>query len=104
MAWHLGSASSTTHPSGGLSPNTWGIGDMIGNVAEWCADGYADYPTGDEAAPALDPVTWAPESDRVTTRGGGWKSCSADCRAAARSPRSKAPAPDLGFRLARTLP
>ena len=67
VAWHDDNSGGESHPVGQKQPNAWGLYDMLGNVYEWCGDGYGPYPTGS----ATDPVGPSDVPDRVY-RGGSW--------------------------------
>ena len=59
----------TTHPVGSRSPNDAGLYDMFGNVAEWCADNFAD--AGFASARYVDP-SGPKESLKRVIRGGSF--------------------------------
>lgn len=42
--WRLRNSSGTPQPTGSLRPSSFGLFDTLGNVAEWCHDGYGEYP------------------------------------------------------------
>ena len=87
--------------SPGRSANAWSLTDMLGNVAEWVEDEYADTLYSLRAGPATDPPahrTGYAGAPKVV-RGGSWASRPGDVRASARARQ----APDersvsVGFR------
>jgi len=75
--------------------NAWGFHDMHGNVWEWCADWYGDYPSGADR----DPVGPADGSHHVK-RGCSWNHTADNARSATRSLDMPALSiNNLGFRL-----
>jgi formylglycine-generating enzyme required for sulfatase activity len=83
----------TTAPVGSFEPNPFGFHDMLGNVAEWAEDCYADY-----AKPPEIPADCATRS----VRGGSWNIDPRFLRAADRSGISpNVRSGYIGLRLAR---
>jgi formylglycine-generating enzyme required for sulfatase activity len=82
LGWHAGNSGGAYRKTGELSPNGWGVHDMLGNVAEWVLDAHAPY--GVSAAPPVDPIVW-PESEwgRVV-RGGSFADEVRELRCSAR--------------------
>ena len=79
LAWYNRNSGGQTHPVASKEPNAWGLYDMLGNVWEWCADWYGEYPSGT----VTDPTGPRYGSNRVL-RGGSWRSISWLCRPANR--------------------
>lgn len=61
-------------------PNPWGLYDMLGNVWEWCSDGFRLYETEQEV---VNPIG-AMDTQFSVVRGGGWLSLPGDARSASR--------------------
>jgi len=66
ISWYCGNAPTGSREVGLLTPNDYGLYDMIGNVWEWTHDYYAEY----GMSPVTDPVTTS-GTYRVF-RGGYW--------------------------------
>ncbi|RIK85591.1 MAG: hypothetical protein DCC67_03665 [Planctomycetota bacterium] len=116
-AWFSDNSEEKYQKIGAKKPNAWGLHDMHGNVAEWCADQFVtDYfkrLADDAENPFVRPTALHPRS----IRGGGWADYPDRLRSAARMgsentwqqqdpqlPKSLwylTDAPWLGFRLVR---
>jgi formylglycine-generating enzyme required for sulfatase activity len=99
IAWYWENSEKQTHPVGGKAPNGWGLYDMLGNVWEWCLDGYD--PQFYQRSPVEDPFAPARVSASRVLRGSSWYGNARDVRAAYRG--RGAPSyqdDDLSFRCA----
>jgi formylglycine-generating enzyme required for sulfatase activity len=97
--WYDYNSGRKTHPVGQKKPNELGLYDMSGNVWEWCADWYGDYPSDARTNPE-GPVRGL---NRVG-RGSGWGDNQQGCRVAYRDGWNPGGRNGyLGFRLARSL-
>lgn len=99
MAWHHGNSQGAVRRVGTKRPNARGVYDLLGNVAEWCWDGWTPAPPTSGRDPS------GPENLRARTRrGGSWHFPATYADPAARSgdaPSTRAS--DMGFRLVRTM-
>jgi formylglycine-generating enzyme required for sulfatase activity len=87
-----------TAPVGRFKRNAFGLYDLLGNAAEWCADWQGDYPT----VPVDSPTGSATGTYRVI-RGGSWySSITRASTRYARVPNQRTN--DVGFRVVCELP
>ena len=104
VGWLYLNSQNRTHSVAQKQPNAFGLYDMTGNVAEWCADWYGPY--SDETQ--IDPKGPQSGTKRVV-RGSSWDTSTLNARLSAREGRDPAyNFYDCGFRLAlegeKTLP
>ncbi|MCL4201844.1 MAG: formylglycine-generating enzyme family protein [Pirellulaceae bacterium] len=94
LAWYAANSRETTHPVGEKQPNRWGLYDMLGNIWEWCEDGWhGNY----QGAPS-DGTAWAAQGAARVRRGGSVAARARLCRNASRN-YCESGNRSLGFRL-----
>ena len=83
-AWSAENSSSKYQRVGKKKPNSWGLHDMHGNVAEWVLDQYIPTAYGDRKGAAKNPLEIPKTVYPRVVRGGGWDHEPGQLRSAAR--------------------
>ena len=84
-AWFKGNTEeSGTRKVGQKKPNSWGLFDMHGNVAEWVLDSLEPYKVSEEPLNATANWVSSEELDPRIVRGGSWEFPAGQCRCASR--------------------
>ncbi len=103
VAWYADNSQGTSHPTGVLSANKWGLYDMRGNVYEWTWERFGDH----QQRSIVDPFVYEVPISEVYTRpikGGGFLSTKAGVHPYKRANASPSLRhPSIGVRLVRTL-
>lgn len=100
LAWFANNAGEKTHAVGGKKPNTWGLFDIHGNVAEWCQDWYMEQFFKSPEASGTDIICTNDASGARVMRGGRWNEDAAGCRSTRRNgDNPERRCDDTGFRI-----
>jgi formylglycine-generating enzyme required for sulfatase activity len=92
----------STCPIGALPPNPFGFHEMLGNLWEWCLDGY--YAHSYDTHAAVDPVHSAEGLPQRTSRGGSFDNTIASVRVTSRDGAApQVSGHTIGFRPARKV-
>jgi len=107
-AWFDGNTKrERAYPVGQLSPNQWGLFDMLGNVWEWTLDRRQSYPDGASVTVDAEDTALRISNDVARTRrGGSFAYESLTVRSAHRGDTTYFPnqiRDNVGFRMARTM-
>jgi formylglycine-generating enzyme required for sulfatase activity len=88
--WYFENSEDKYHKVGEKKPNSWGLHDMHGNVAEWTLDQHAaDFYAQLAGKTTKDPLNIVKTAYPITVRGGSWDDDPEGCRAAARRGSNK---------------
>jgi formylglycine-generating enzyme required for sulfatase activity len=82
IAWYENNSGETPHPVSTREPNVWGLYDMIGNVWEWCYDGWSESLSGGHVT---DPCKLESEDGLRVGKGSSWAYSESFCRAPERN-------------------
>lgn len=88
-AWFDQNSEEAYHKIGTKKPNTWGLYDMHGNVAEWTLDQYDSTAYGKRNSVTVNPLEKGTTVYPKVVRGGSWVDGPEKLRSAARQASSK---------------